>query len=370
MDNFIAEVQITFIIMMGLTTIYLMFIHPILFKEVKLYQKARMILGVGTFVVVLHYIAQYTIQKQQYEDLINLRTIFNLTFGIPIAYFFNMSYIFLFWKTKVGQAVWLYAPLLFILVILTHFIPISQGIKILLLWCMYTSTIAYYAIMMFFYAHREVKEGWQQNICPSKRPVAKLTRQCMLISVLTTFLFPIMTFSTNEFYRGLCGLFALSVCFFYLMGFIFLGTEQLICNDEEKTLHTAPTENPSTEGVKRTELQMSTERRDRMEKAIKEFIHKEQYMKAGITLKEAANLMNVSCNMLQIWLKSTEYQKFTNWINMLRIEKSKRLMLSNPDMTTEELAERCGFCDRQYFSRLFSKQEGITPAKWIKDHTA
>ena len=78
--------------------------------------------------------------------------------------------------------------------------------------------------------------------------------------------------------------------------------------------------------------------------------------------------MDIPTNRLKVWLQGTEYEKFSNWITFLRIDKAKELMLQNPESNIEEIAEQCGFCDRPYFSRQFTKQEGISPSKWTKEH--
>ena len=46
----------------------------------------------------------------------------------------------------------------------------------------------------------------------------------------------------------------------------------------------------------------------------------------------------------------------------LRINRAKRLL--EETLTIEEVAERTGFADPFYFSRLFRQKTGITPAKW------
>ena len=365
MDNLITEVHITFIVLMGLATLYLTCVHPILIKENKTYRVSRILLAIGTFSIVLHFIVQYAIHKRL-DDPAELRTQINLVFGIPIAYFFNLSFLYLFRQKEIGRAVWYYAPMMLILAIITLLLPTKDHIPTILIWCMYASTLVYYALMMLLYYLRDKKAGMIENEPLALKPFLQMTRRSLFIMVIMTFTFPLMTFSPNLFYRSLCGLLSLSICTFCILGFTFLGIKgyNTIGEDESQ----ADLKN-QTDAAKKERLQMSmsTERRERMDKAVEEFIQGEHYLQASITLKEAADLMNVSCNMLQIWLKSTEYQKFNNWITTLRIEKSKELILKYPEMTNEEIAERCGFCDRQYFSRQFSKQEGVTPSKWLKD---
>lgn len=49
----------------------------------------------------------------------------------------------------------------------------------------------------------------------------------------------------------------------------------------------------------------------------------------------------------------------------LRLEKAS-LMLEYEDTTIEQIAEACGFCDRNYFSTVFRKKLGFPPAEFRK----
>ena len=51
-------------------------------------------------------------------------------------------------------------------------------------------------------------------------------------------------------------------------------------------------------------------------------------------------------------------------IRRKRIEKAKDLLLSDPSLTTAEIAARCGFSDYNNFITLFRKMTGTTPGKF------
>ena len=81
----------------------------------------------------------------------------------------------------------------------------------------------------------------------------------------------------------------------------------------------------------------------------------------------AAESMDISVYLLKLWLAGTEYEKFNNWIQHLRIEKAKQILAENPNIPGSELAKRCGFCDRQYLQRTFMKIEGKTQTEWLSE---
>ena len=56
----------------------------------------------------------------------------------------------------------------------------------------------------------------------------------------------------------------------------------------------------------------------------------------------------------------TFYQFVTNY----RIEEAKRLMKEKPDLKMQDIAEQCGFSSPVVFSRIFTRETGMTPREW------
>ena len=56
----------------------------------------------------------------------------------------------------------------------------------------------------------------------------------------------------------------------------------------------------------------------------------------------------------------TFYQFVTNY----RIEEAKRLMKEQPDLKMQDIAEQCGFSSPVVFSRIFTRETGMTPSEW------
>ena len=50
--------------------------------------------------------------------------------------------------------------------------------------------------------------------------------------------------------------------------------------------------------------------------------------------------------------------------SQLRIEEAKRLLLENPEMSINIIAELSGFSDRSNFHRQFTKIVGCSPKQW------
>ena len=92
-----------------------------------------------------------------------------------------------------------------------------------------------------------------------------------------------------------------------------------------------------------------------------DFIH-ENYNKQ-ITLNDVAEHVYVSTSYLSRMFKKELGKNFVDYLNGLRIEKAKELLM-DPRYKTYEVAEIVGIPDAHYFSRLFKKYEGLSPTEY------
>lgn len=61
---------------------------------------------------------------------------------------------------------------------------------------------------------------------------------------------------------------------------------------------------------------------------------------------------------------------FKEYINTLRIEKAKQILLENPDITVLELAKQVGYNRSETFYRVFKSIEGDTPKGYLSRQKA
>jgi len=82
-----------------------------------------------------------------------------------------------------------------------------------------------------------------------------------------------------------------------------------------------------------------------------------------ISLDQVAEQVYLSksyfCRIIKEELNCT----FTEYVNRLRVERSKYL-LRNTDVSIAEIANTVGFGDQSYFTRIFKKQTGVAPGKY------
>ena len=92
-----------------------------------------------------------------------------------------------------------------------------------------------------------------------------------------------------------------------------------------------------------------------------------EYVRANydkkLSLDEIARNAFLSKAYLSSIFKEEIGESLTNYINRVRIEKSKVLLLDK-EVSLIDIANLCGFEDQSYFTRVFKKMVGISPKKY------
>lgn len=89
----------------------------------------------------------------------------------------------------------------------------------------------------------------------------------------------------------------------------------------------------------------------------------ETHFAEKLTLTDVAEKTYVSQWYLSKLLNKYMDQSFCDLLNSTRIKKAKQL-LKDPALKIHEISEMVGFSDVTHFSRIFKKQEGISPNEY------
>ena len=137
----------------------------------------------------------------------------------------------------------------------------------------------------------------------------------------------------------------------YISDFFSLGTIEDVCYALTRILRKFTEETFNLTQVKHLDL---------ISKAISyiraNYMHK-------ITLEDVAERVFLSPSYLSKIFKDEMGANFNSYLSLVRIEKSRVLLLS-PELSISEIAELCGFFDQSYFNKVFKKATGITPKKF------
>ncbi len=84
-----------------------------------------------------------------------------------------------------------------------------------------------------------------------------------------------------------------------------------------------------------------------------------------LTLEDLAAHVGLSRSYLSTIIKSELGMSFTDYLNQMRIDRSKELLL-DPKLSLAEIAGLVGYGDQSYFTKKFAQQAGMSPGQYRK----
>ena len=97
------------------------------------------------------------------------------------------------------------------------------------------------------------------------------------------------------------------------------------------------------------------------EKAAKDFVLENLQKNLSVSLIAAA--AGVSSRHLSLGFREATGMTPHQWLMHIRIAHAKEFLMQR-SLSLQTIAHRCGFTDQSHFSRVFSRETGMTPAIW------
>lgn len=99
------------------------------------------------------------------------------------------------------------------------------------------------------------------------------------------------------------------------------------------------------------------------------FDYIEEHYEKLITLEDLSAVAKLTPQYLCSIFKKTTGIRVFEYINNLRIKKSKEMLIKNKDMAVKDIAISCGYDDVSYFCSIFKQHEKLTPMEFKKLHS-
>jgi len=100
------------------------------------------------------------------------------------------------------------------------------------------------------------------------------------------------------------------------------------------------------------------------------WMEEKKYLSAQFTIDDLATEMGNNKLYMSRYINRKYEVNFSTLITRLRLSEAKEYMLAHPNVKQEEVALHSGFSSSSYFSKVFSREEGITPVLWRKAQAA
>lgn len=108
---------------------------------------------------------------------------------------------------------------------------------------------------------------------------------------------------------------------------------------------------------------------DKVEPLMKKWVESKGFCKADITIKDVAAEMGTNHNYLSQYINNSLEMTFQLWLNTLRIEESKRILIDNRDLSIEEVGAAVGIPQSYNFSKWFKNITMTTPFRYRKENS-
>ena len=163
-------------------------------------------------------------------------------------------------------------------------------------------------------------------------------------------------------------LFSVVVIVFYIVFAIqfinypveFRHVETAITPDEDETPDDDEAQQPDSS------IKIGSEAFALLEKRLELWAANKGFTEQGITIDRLAARLITNHKYLSTYINTYKQQTFRKWINELRIEEAKIIILQEPEITLTEIAHRTGYADKSHFLRHFREQTGVSPTEWRK----
>ena len=85
-----------------------------------------------------------------------------------------------------------------------------------------------------------------------------------------------------------------------------------------------------------------------------------------ISLSDAADQYEISQGYVGKLFREHLQTTFKDYLNQYRVDAAKELLVQNPTMKINEIAQRVGFISAVTFNRVFKRYESVSPGEYRK----
>lgn len=93
----------------------------------------------------------------------------------------------------------------------------------------------------------------------------------------------------------------------------------------------------------------------------------QRHMSTDFGIEEVADYLGISCSYFSMLFKQQYGETFVEHLTRQRMELAKSLLVMT-DKSVTSIGNKVGYAERRYFTKVFHKQEGMTPTEFRERH--
>ena len=202
----------------------------------------------------------------------------------------------------------------------------------------------------------------------------KWIRFCYVMMMLTEMFVLVYMLLPRGFMKVYTIWYALFMLYFSANFFSFLGSNKLLLDafayktlSGQEILERIERRKRMKKGAKDSQVadsQLTELEMNKIDRSLAQWVKEKKFRAYDKTREEIAKELNTSKELLHMFFVTRMSVDFKTWRTRLRIEEAKSLLLDNPEMSINIVAELSGFSDRSNFHRQFTKIVGCSPKQW------
>ena len=110
------------------------------------------------------------------------------------------------------------------------------------------------------------------------------------------------------------------------------------------------------------------ERLKEIEKKVHEWKKHKYYRQHGLKKQEVAEQLGITTNNLTNYVNAMEGMNFSAWINSLRIEEAKKIIIKHPEKPISDVGNNVGHKNLAAFKYAFVTVTGQSIEEWIEQN--
>lgn len=128
------------------------------------------------------------------------------------------------------------------------------------------------------------------------------------------------------------------------------------------------------DGDKAKEQQTATllpeDRRKQIQQRLDEWCAALGYRDSAVNLLLLSHTIHISKDDLTLFFDQCLNTTFRIWLSDIRFAAAKKMMIENPEYSTDIISSECGFTSRTHLYRIFKTREACTPTVWRERYLA
>ncbi len=325
-------------------------------KNIKIYKQSRSIMGVAMLILSLNYSIHLFISPRYIDsDLaiyINLSTYFLVSWLFSSALMHLMVRGYLSHRRFIRNIIyWLIFTASFFFIWISAPDGTPRLVALIVMSAVFVLYCVFLASRLFMTMHRlkRMLDSYHSDyIYAYVRWMSIFTYWAIIFGVGQG----LFTFIPNKYVY----LWIISAIPFYVYTYIAYKNYYLFYDKVEKVCEETVDDSPT--------VLLPQSQDDIIHDRLQKWIAEKGFIKSGLTIADLAKDICTNRTYISSYINNHYNVSFREWINSLRLEYAKQLLVSNSEMTIADVAQAAGYLSLSYFTKTFTLSEGTTPGKW------